>query len=278
MPPELYEQTYQNKGHFSFGKNWQEFLRTLNAERIENARQSLAEFFGGHTSVSGKTFVDIGCGSGLFSLAAYRLGAAKIVSVDIDQFSLKCTEYLWEKEGRPAHWEIRKGSALDAPFLRSLGTFDLVYSWGVLHHTGNMYHALDNILPLGHAKSFWYLALYNDNPRLLEGTSALWVTLKRLYNKSPWLGKKLIEGLYTLYYLFGLALSGRNPVSYIKNYTTLRGMNFFTDIKDWLGGYPYEFAPTEKIISFFKERGFTCHKVNPARSIGCNEYLFSKNV
>lgn len=274
MQNELYEQSYRNKRHFSFGKNWQGFLRSLNTERIENAKKSLSDFLDGTESIAGKTFVDIGCGSGLFSLAANRLGAQRIVSIDIDDFSLSCVKHLHKKEGSPKNWEIISGSALDEKFLENLGIFDIVYSWGVLHHTGDMYRALENVIALTHPKSKLYIALYNDNQRILEGSSKFWVKAKRLYNRSSSLEKRLFEVIYTVYYVIGLAANFVNPISYIRNYQSLRGMNFMTDIKDWLGGYPYEYATTEEIVEFFAKKGFDCEKTVPARSIGCNEFLF----
>jgi len=278
MQNELYEQTYKNKNHFSFGKNWQRFLDTLDDRKIKEAEDSLANFLGGRDQLAGKTFVDIGSGSGLFSLAAYRLGVKKVVSVDIDDFSLNCTNYLRESFDQKEHWEVHKGSALDQNFLQSLGTFDIVYSWGVLHHTGDMYQALLNVEALLNPDGKLYIALYNDNKRFLEGSSPFWVKMKRLYNQSPWLVKKLIEGIYALYYLIGLLMNWQNPITYIRHYHTLRGMDFWTDIKDWLGGYPYEYASVEKIVFYFKEQGFECTKINPARSIGCNEFLFNKRL
>jgi 2-polyprenyl-6-hydroxyphenyl methylase/3-demethylubiquinone-9 3-methyltransferase len=273
---ELYEKSYLTKDHFSFGKNWQNFLKTLNEERIEEAKKSLVNFLGGEANIAGKTFIDMGCGSGLFSLAIHRLGAQKIVSVDIDDFSLACTKHLCEQEGKSDGWEIKKGSALDKDFINSLGTFDVVYSWGVLHHTGNMYVALENIMSLPNPNGKMFVALYNDNKKIFEGSSPFWVKTKKTYNQCGFFDKKLIESLYTVYYVFGLLLNGRNPYVYIRDYKTLRGMNFMTDIKDWLGGYPYEYASVDQIVDFFKKHGYSCTKTNPARSIGCNEFLFTK--
>lgn len=278
MEKELYEKIYKNPQHFSFGKNWQNFLKNLNGRKIQEAEKSLVSFLGGKENITEKTFIDIGCGSGLFSLAAYRLGAKKIISVDIDDSSVKCAKYLHEKNGKPERWEIKTGSAMDQEFLHLLGTFDIVYSWGALHHTGNMYQALENITSSIAPDGKLYVALYNDNQSFMEGTSAFWLSVKKFYNQSPWIIKKLMETLYTTYYIIGLTINLINPITYIKNYQSLRGMNFLTDIKDWLGGYPYEFASSEKIISYFESTGFTCIKTNPARSIGCNEFLFLKKL
>ncbi|MFZ1720669.1 MAG: class I SAM-dependent methyltransferase [Candidatus Moraniibacteriota bacterium] len=277
MENELYEKSYKNQKHFSFGKNWQNFLKNLTDKRIEEAEKSLIDFLGGKENITGKTFVDIGCGSGLFSLAAYRLGAKSVMSIDIDDASVACAKYLHEKNRRPEHWQIQTGSALDRGFMSSLGTFDITYSWGVLHHTGSMYQALQNVTTLVNPEGRLYIALYNDNQRFMEGTSNFWLMIKKIYNKSSSVEKHIIETLYTIYYIIGLTINFINPITYIKNYHSLRGMSFMTDIKDWLGGYPYEYASEEKIISYFKDQNFECIKTNPARSIGCNEFLLKKD-
>ncbi len=273
---ELYETTYKDQGHFSFGKNWQNFLKKINKEKIKEAEQSLVEFLGGYENIKDKTFLDIGCGSGLFSLAAHQLGAKQVVSVDADQFSVACTKYLHTKAGSQTNWKIHHGSVLDKKFLATLGTFDIVYSWGVLHHTGNMYEAFSAIIPTINHHGKLYIAIYNDNKRILEGTSSFWRKLKKFYNQSSKLTQSIILYTYTCYYLCGLILHGINPFIYAKNYKSLRGMDFTTDIQDWIGGYPYEFASSEEIISYFQKLGFTCEKSNPARSIGCNEFLFKR--
>lgn len=181
----LYEATYKSDKHFSFGQNWQNYLKSLTPARMQIAQDSLTDFLGGKDALKGKTFVDIGCGSGLFSLSAFLLGAERVVSVDIDDFSLACVTSLKEKHNNPKNWDIVKGSALDADFIKSLGQFDIVYSWGVLHHTGDMYKALDNVTALSKANSLLYIALYNENRlNIFHGTSAFWLRVKRIYNNS----------------------------------------------------------------------------------------------
>lgn len=272
MDVALYEQEYKRKKHFSFGKNWQKFLKTLNNEKIIEAKKSLTEFLG---DIKGRTFIDVGCGSGLFSLAAHQLGA-KVISTDVDDYSIQCARYLKEKYGNRG-WVIKKGSALDKTFVSSLGKYDIVYSWGVLHHTGNMWRAIETVSKLVKPKGRFYMAIYNNNTKYkLEGTSKFWHSIKKIYNNTNAICKKMIYFTYLAYLLIGLTVHGINPIKYIKNYKTNRGMNFFTDVKDWLGGFPYEYATPEEVISHLKQLGFKFKKIKKARSLGCNEFLFTK--
>lgn len=272
-----YEKTYKRKNHFSFGRNWQDFLKTLNNEKIDEAKKSLVDFLGGEENIKGKTFVDIGCGSGLFSFAAYKLGASKVVSFDVDDFSIACVTYLREKGNNPANWEIKKGSALDKDLLNSLGKFDIVYSWGVLHHTGKMYQALRNTSNLLANKGIFYLAIYNNYKTSFHGgTSLFWLKIKRIYNHSGFVIKKIITFLYVSYYIIALLILFKNPVKYVRNYKSNRGMSWLYDVYDWLGGYPYEFAGPDEIINFFGPMGIVCKKLTFRDGLGCNEFLLIK--
>ncbi|MBP9751316.1 MAG: class I SAM-dependent methyltransferase [Candidatus Moranbacteria bacterium] len=274
---EEYESSYTKKNHFSFGKNWSKFLKSLNDEKIDEAKKSLIEFFGETRTIKGKTFIDIGCGSGLFSLAAYLLGAEKVVSVDVDRFSVSCAKYLREKSGNPNNWKILQGSALDESFIKSLGKFDIVYSWGVLHHTGDMYRAFGNVINLIKDDGIFYLAIYNKfEKRFRGGTSRSWLKIKKIYNKSGNTTKQILNLVYATYLLLVRSVLLENPGRYIKEYKTLRGMDFFTDVKDWLGGYPYEFATVDEIADFFKKKGLLIEKVKPIIGTGCNEFLLKK--
>src|SRR3989339_882349 len=133
---------------FAFGKNWKRFVDyALDERRIEEAVKSLKEFMK-ISDFNGKTFLDIGCGSGLFSYAAYKLGAKEVISFDIDIQSVKCCELLKSRENNPKNWKVIHGSILDKEFIKKLPRADIVYSWGVLHHTGKMWQAIENAAKL----------------------------------------------------------------------------------------------------------------------------------
>jgi 2-polyprenyl-6-hydroxyphenyl methylase/3-demethylubiquinone-9 3-methyltransferase len=260
---------------FSFGKNWDDFVRhRLNDDRIEEAKKSLKDFLG-LRSLRGMTFLDIGCGSGLFSLAAHRMGAKKIVSFDLDPFSVACCGYLREKEGNPENWIVSSGSVLDESFLRSIQKADIVYSWGVLHHTGNMWQAIRNAAELVKPGGLFFIAIYNKVTGPFGSYS--WLRLKRIYNESPSILKWFIEYSFISLIILKMLFTLKNPISEINNYKKNRGMSFRTDIKDSLGGYPYEFANDGEVFSFCKrEFGFVLENMRTVNNLSLNEFLFRK--
>lgn len=273
MVKELYENTYEDNKHFSFGKNWKDFLDTsFNEERLNIAKESLVTFLGGQNQIEGKTFVDIGCGSGLFSLAAFLLGAKEVVSVDIDDSSIVCVQKLRGKFENPVHWKVIQGSALDKDFMQSIGQFDVVYSWGVLHHTGDMYRAFDNVSLLVKKSGLFYLAIYNRSRSMWIGTSEFWLKVKKMYNNSGAIGKKLIFGCYVVYFFLDSLVALKNPFKRIRSFKR-RGMNWHHNVIDWLGGYPYEFAAPDEIVNYLSPKRLYCEKMKNAYGLACVEYL-----
>ena len=266
----------EEKITFSFGKNWQNFLKSLNEERFNNAKLSLAEFLS-LDDLQGKSFLDIGCGSGLFSYAAFNLSAKKIVSFDVDSLSVRCCQYLHEKANSPENWEVYQGSILDKSLISKLGKFDIVYAWGVLHHTGKMWGAIKNSAELVNKDGYYYIVIYNKVESILG--SKFWLRIKKLYNSSPRIGKYVLETLYTLFDFAPDLIRLRNPIVKIKNYASRRGMNWRTDVIDWLGGYPYEFATVEEIFEFMKTNlsDFNLVNIKTTNGLGGNSYLFRSN-
>jgi len=257
---------------FSFGKNWQDFLKSIDKKRIRSAELSLTEFLN-LKNLKGKSFLDIGCGSGLFSYVAFRLGAKNIVSFDLDPFSVECCKYLHQKAGNPINWITCEGSILDNSFLSKLGKFDIVYSFGVLHHTGKMWEAIRNSANLVNKGGYFYLVIYNKGK-----SSKFWLKVKKFYNFLPLIGKSIVEFLYMFIYFVVNLLQFKNPLAKIKDYKSTRGMNWKTDIIDWLGGYPYEFATVEEVFKFIKKNfpDFNLINIKTARNSGGNWYLFQR--
>src|SRR5579859_783780 len=252
---------------FEFGRNWSRFLRSLNEERMAVARRSLQEMLG-LESLAGRSFLDVGSGSGLFSLAARQLGA-QVRSFDFDPQSVACTRELRERYfPGDADWVVEEGSVLDEGYVGSLGRYDLVYSWGVLHHTGAMWQALENVSGLVADNGVLFIAIYNDQGWL----SRYWHFIKRQYNGGPIRRVVIVAAHIPYFYLragAALALKGRRRVR--------RGMSRWHDLKDWLGGYPFEVARPQAIRAFFLPRGFVLEKLRDCgRRHGCNEYVFRR--
>lgn len=265
---------------FAFGANWQAFLSVLTEERILAAEQSLLSLLS-TTSLEGKIFLDIGCGSGLFSLAARRLGA-RVHSFDYDPQSVGCTLYLRQRYfPEDAHWTVERGSALDTNYLQGLPVADIVYSWGVLHHTGDLWNALSNVPSLVAPGGTLALAIYNQ-----QGfATKIWTIVKRAYVHSPVWGRLLIAGLTCLYFEFWhmvdriLHMQPPLPFADWKNYKTGRGMSRWHDYVDWAGGYPFETATPDQVFQALHPRGFELIRLRTVGGgLGCNEFTFRRKL
>ncbi len=256
---------------FSFGKNWNEFVKKgISEEQINTATSHLLKFLG-TDNLQDKTFLDIGCGSGLHSLCALLSGAKTVTSFDVDENSITATNEIKKLTNQTYNWKITKGSILDEKFVNSLPQYDVVYSWGVLHHTGKMWEAIKNCIPLIKNGGIFYLALYTTDKK-----SNFWLKIKKRYNNANYFSKKIIEAWYLIRYFFlPHILRLKNPIKHIKNYKKNRGMSFYTDVKDWLGGYPFEHAKIEEVIFFCKK--YNLELINLKTGEANTEYLFVKS-
>ena len=268
----------QRGERFEFGRNWRGFLKTLDDERIAVAQSSLCEMLG-LESMEGRTFLDIGSGSGLFSLAARRLGA-RVHSFDYDPQSVACSEELKQRYfPDDGQWTVERASVLDAEYIEGLESFDIVYSWGVLHQTGQMWKALEYVATRVKDGGQLFISIYNDQ----GGKSKRWRLLKRFYNLSPRFLRLLIVLAVGSYWETRAALIRlvrfQNPLPFADwaRKKQARGMSVWHDLVDWVGGYPHEVAKPEEILDFYSEREFTLLRLTTeGGGHGCNEFVFLK--
>lgn len=263
---------------FAFGKNWRAFLAGIDETRIGQAVNSLQAMLG-KESLLGLRFLDLGCGSGLFSLAAHRMGA-NVVSIDFDRDSVACTEQLRERFGDPSRcWDVMEGSVLDTEFMQSLGKADVVYSWGVLHHSGDLQRAIEVSSERVGTGGLLFIAIYNDQ----GGASRRWLTIKKMYHRLPGFLRPLWVILIAMIYEIKFALARlmrlQNPLPFrdwrLKKLD--RGMSAWHDWVDWIGGLPFEVATPEEIILPLRRQGFVLENLKTVgNGWGCNEYVFSR--
>jgi 2-polyprenyl-3-methyl-5-hydroxy-6-metoxy-1,4-benzoquinol methylase len=264
------------KSHFSFGENWSQYAQKIDQSRIEQAEQSLLRLVG-REAITGRTFLDIGCGSGLFSLAAVRLGCKQLLAVDLDPKSVATTRRTLSLHAPNSNWDCRNISVFDLDPL-TLGTFDVVYSWGVLHHTGAMYKAIAKASKMVAPDGMLTLALYAKTP-----FCGLWRIEKRIYSRAPKWAQRVIEAVYVEAVRLRLALKGESLKKRREEYWKGRGMDMYCDTRDWLGGYPYESISPDEVMGYMKQLGFAPIRsfVTPCIGLlgtGCDEYSFTRNL
>lgn len=278
---------------FSFGKNWLRYVKYILDETIiQNASNSLQNFLP-QIDFKDYVFLDIGCGSGLFSLCAQRLGAKRVISFDLDANSIKASKLCQERFApNSTNWQIKQGNILDDELVSNLSQElkndkVIVYSWGVLHHTGDVFKAMANTAKIAKKEgSLVYISIYNQTE-----ASDFWLKIKRYYNQTNPIMKFLLVLADTAFLTFEDIRKGRGLNMYDKS----RGMYKITDVTDWLGGLPYEPLKADELIAFWQKQGFESIKFAPTRyhepiypksffykyfvyfkqvGLGCNEYLF----
>lgn len=261
---------------FDFGKNWSSFSTyALDARKVEMAKAEFSTLLAHAGGVRGKSFIDIGFGQGLSLLAAAEAGAS-VVGVDINP---KCAEVLQRNRHfyplvERLDFPVMIGSILDARAVERMrraspqgGLYDVVHSWGVLHHTGDMRLAIRNAASLVRPAGHLVLALYNRH-----WSSRPWLAVKYAYCKSPQPIQRLMVSMLS-------------PVIFVAKWLVTRsdprkqqrGMDFHYNVVDWVGGYPYEYASTGEIVRMVEPLGFECvHIADTEVPTGCNEFVFRR--
>jgi 2-polyprenyl-6-hydroxyphenyl methylase/3-demethylubiquinone-9 3-methyltransferase len=259
--------------HYEFGRNWAEYAARLPEKAVDEAIAGLARLIP-PVELAGRSLLDVGCGSGLHALAALRLGAARVHGIDIDPDSVGTARQLLTRFAPGEAWTLEQRSVFDSA---GLGRFDIVYSWGVLHHTGDMACAVrmaaDRVRPGG----LLCLALYRRTPMC-----RFWRAEKWAYTNAPSPLRRIVELGYITAFKASLAVTGRSHRDYVAQYVQQRGMEWMTDVRDWLGGYPYESISEAEMLAMAQRLGLTpvrrfCRK--PGLGLlgnGCDEYVFAR--
>ena len=265
----------KSEQHFAFGENWLRFLNHVDEARIQHASRSFVDFVG-PASLSGRSFLDVGCGSGLSSLVARRCGM-RVTAFDFDRDAVSCSLEMRRRfDAASEEWSVERGDVLDAGYLEQLGKFDLVYAWGSLHHTGNQWQAIANAAARVSSGGQFVLAIYNDQ----GGTSRRWRTVKRLYQALPEPLRPILVAVCVpvqWWKDFVRDTLRARPLAAWREYSRERGMSPWHDMVDWVGGYPFEVAKPEEVFDFLRQRGFALERLKTCGGgLGCNEYLFRK--
>lgn len=192
---------------------------------------------------------------------------------------MRAAQHLRSRYGNNTRWDIRYGSALDKELLASLGTFDIVHAWGSLHSTGDLFSALENAKAAVAPGGLIFLGVFNDNRKhFLEGTSQMWVRIKQFYRGRGRFIQKAMRAAYGTYIIAGVTATGHNPLTYIRSYHRQRGMDFWGGIEDWFVRYPYEFTTAEDVVERYERSGFKKLKIEKARALGCNQFVFRREA
>lgn len=256
---------------FAFGANWQDYSALIGQDQIMAAVARLDTLVGS-ANIDRRSFLDIGCGSGLHTLAALRLGADRVEAIDYDQLSVATATSVLARFWDGAHYRVVRGDILD-PAL-SVDPAEVVYSWGVLHHTGNMQEAIRAAARLVVPGGLLVLALYGKTRYC-----GVWTRIKRWYCQTDAAGKLAAERWYVRLFGAYLLLRGKRLKDHVAGYRNKRGMDFMHDVRDWLGGYPYESISPKELAAILEPLGFSCVKqVVKRRSglfgSGCDEYVY----
>ncbi len=264
------------ESHFAFGENWAAYAESIGEEEIGEAERGLLKLLD-RDEIEGRSFADIGCGSGLHALAALRLGARSINAFDIDKNSVATARALLTRHAAGASWSVTEKSVFELDPAEH-GPYDIVYSWGVLHHTGNLDKALRNATALVGNNGLFVIALYRRTT-----LDPFWIAEKKWYMRASPNAQKRAQTAYRAALRLGMAMSGRNFSEYVENYRSRRGMDLDHDIHDWLGGYPYEAILEPEVddfltrMDFEKSRSIARPKTFGLLGSGCDEYVYRKN-
>ena len=139
---------------------------------------------------AGKQVLDAGCGNGRWIEGFLRLGS-EVTAIDVSEAALRHVRRVYGDRIR-----VLRGSILEADSLLAGQEFDLVFSWGVLHHTENAADAMKTLARLVKQDGFLYLYLYGKESVSARGSLQLGAKRFALSLLPLSARRRLIEHMY----------------------------------------------------------------------------------
>lgn len=263
-------------GRFAFGANWSDYARQIDERHIEEAVHGLQRMLG-ERDLKGMRFLDIGSGSGVHAVAALRLGAAQVHAIDFDPKSVEATKQTLERFCKGQAWTAARDSVFDLNPSTD-GRYDVVYSWGVLHHTGDIVRAIATAASMVKPGGEFLVALYRKTP-----ACGFWRAEKRWYSSAGPRAQRVARAVYMGLRDLDLILAGKSPRKMREEYFHSRGMSQEHDVHDWMGGYPYESISPADVNKLIGSYGFKLREQWTQRQrlglfgSGCDEYAFVRH-
>ncbi|HVL31162.1 MAG TPA: class I SAM-dependent methyltransferase [Solirubrobacteraceae bacterium] len=156
----------------SFGSEWTQLEYDTDrvwGQSLELRREiALRELDCEAADLEGKLVLDAGCGAGLLSYLLWEMGA-RVVAADITTSVNAAQRYLRSRGADGV--DFVQADLLNPPF--RAGSFDIVFSGGVLHHNPDTRAALDAIAPLVAPGGQIYAWLYGPTPGLAHRVRTL---------------------------------------------------------------------------------------------------------
>ncbi len=216
---------------------------------LQGALKHIQELF--PEGVKCKRVLDGGSGSGMISVAFAVMGA-DVTGVDVTP---KCVENGCKNAdlfGVQCRFLKRNLLSLDL----CGETFDIIYNWGVLHHTQDARKSFTNLAKHLKPGGEMIVAVY-----LKTVLSGFWNFLRIFYQESPQVFKTLFLNTGSIF-LNGVDYF--NNLFFNKERYMMRGTNNKEILNDWFG-VPYRtFHTYEEVFEWFRENGLEYQLVNSA--------------
>lgn len=140
-----------------YGLGSKEFFQAAVEERYENDAPWIKRLIDS-IPVKGKKVLEVGCGMGV-DLLEFAKNGARVTGIDLVDNHLKLASRLFALNKLEA--KLLNADAEDLPFPPE--AFDIVYSFGVLHHTPNTQKAIDEVQRVLRPNGTAIVGLYHKN-------------------------------------------------------------------------------------------------------------------